>query len=47
MLETNNYLLILFIFMVYHSISRLTAINLVFTSKYSREDLTSKYIRKK
>ena len=42
MLETNNYLLILFIFMVYHSISRLTAINLVFTSKYSREDLTSK-----
>ena len=40
--EANSYFLILFVFIIYHSIARFTAINLVFTSRYSREDLTSK-----
>ena len=39
---TNNYLLIGLIFIAYHSLSRLTAINIVFTSQYSREDESSK-----
>jgi adenosylcobinamide-GDP ribazoletransferase len=40
--ENINYLLILLIFIAYHSLSRLTAINIVFTSRYSREDENSK-----
>jgi len=37
-----DYLLIASIFISYHSLSRLTAINIVFTSQYSREDESSK-----
>jgi adenosylcobinamide-GDP ribazoletransferase len=37
-----NYLFIALLFICYHSLARLTAINIVFTSKYSREDETSK-----
>jgi adenosylcobinamide-GDP ribazoletransferase len=37
-----NYLLIFLIFIAHHSLSRLTAINIVFTSRYSRDDETSK-----
>lgn len=37
-----NYVLIVLIFISYHSLSRLTAINIVFTSQYSREDESSK-----
>lgn len=37
-----DYLLIALIFVTYHSLARLTAINIVFTSQYSREDETSK-----
>jgi adenosylcobinamide-GDP ribazoletransferase len=37
-----NYILIALIFISYHSLSRLTAINIVFTSQYSREDESSK-----
>jgi adenosylcobinamide-GDP ribazoletransferase len=40
--ENVSYLLILSIFIAYHSLSRLTAINIVFTSRYSRDDETSK-----
>jgi adenosylcobinamide-GDP ribazoletransferase len=40
--ENTNYLLIFLIFIAYHSLSRLTAINIVFTSRYSREDAGSK-----
>ncbi len=40
--ENSRYLLILLMFIAYHSLSRLTAINIVFTSNYSREDETSK-----
>jgi adenosylcobinamide-GDP ribazoletransferase len=40
--ENINYLLICLIFLAYHSLSRLTAINIVFTSTYSREDASSK-----
>ena len=35
-------LLIFLIFLTYHSLSRLSAINIVFTSKYSTDDSTSK-----
>ncbi len=37
-----DYLLIALIFVNYHSLARLTAINIVFTSQYSREDEASK-----
>jgi adenosylcobinamide-GDP ribazoletransferase len=37
-----NYLLNALIFISYHSSARFTAINIVFTSQYSREDETSK-----
>jgi adenosylcobinamide-GDP ribazoletransferase len=40
-MHSDNYLIPL-IFIVYHALSRLTAINLVFTSHYTREDETSK-----
>lgn len=40
--EPNSYPLILLLFIAYHSLSRLTAINIVFTSNYSREDEKSK-----
>lgn len=37
-----NYLYIALLFITYHSLARLTAINIVFTSQYSRDDETSK-----
>ena len=40
--DETNYFFILLFFVSYHSLSRLTAINIVFTSQYSREDETSK-----
>lgn len=40
--DSTNYLLIALIFVAYHSLARLTAINIVFTSHYTREDETSK-----
>lgn len=41
-LDSTNYFIIALIFISYHSLSRLTAINIVFTSNYSREDESSK-----
>lgn len=41
-LDPENYLLIALIFINYHALARLTAINIVFTSHYSREDASSK-----
>ncbi len=41
-LNTINYFFIALIFISYHSLARLTAINIVFTSQYSREDESSK-----
>ena len=41
-IETHHFFLIALIFISYHSLARLTAINIVFTSHYSREDETSK-----
>lgn len=41
-IEPQSHLIIPLIFISYHSLSRLTAINIVFTSQYSREDATSK-----
>jgi len=41
-LNSENYLLIALIFINYHTLPRLTAINIVFTSNYSREDASSK-----
>ncbi|MCH2231825.1 MAG: adenosylcobinamide-GDP ribazoletransferase [Crocinitomicaceae bacterium] len=41
-IDTEDSVLIALIFMAYHSLSRLTAINIVFTSHYSREDENSK-----
>lgn len=41
-IDTKNYWLIALIFISYHSLSRLTAINIVFTSQYAREDESSK-----
>lgn len=38
----NDNLLILLLFISYHALARLTAINIVFTEQYSREDETSK-----
>jgi adenosylcobinamide-GDP ribazoletransferase len=39
---STNFLVIALFFTCYHSLARLTAINIVFTSQYSREDETSK-----
>jgi adenosylcobinamide-GDP ribazoletransferase len=39
---TTNYLNIALLFICYHGLARLTAINVVFTSQYSRDDETSK-----
>jgi adenosylcobinamide-GDP ribazoletransferase len=41
-LKSTNFLFIGLLFITYHSLSRLIAINIVFTSQYSREDETSK-----
>lgn len=41
-IESNNYLTIILIFISYHALARLTAINIVFNSDYAREDETSK-----
>ncbi len=41
-IDQSNYLFIALLFVSYHSLSRLTAINIVFTSQYSRDDETSK-----
>ncbi len=41
-LHIENYFFIALLFISYHSLSRLTAINIVFTSQYSRDDETSK-----
>jgi len=41
-IDNENYLLTALLFISYHSLSRLTAINIVFTSQYSREDESSK-----
>jgi adenosylcobinamide-GDP ribazoletransferase len=41
-IETPNYYLIALLFITYHSLARLTAINIVFTAEYAREDETSK-----
>ena len=38
----NDYRLIPLVFINYHALARLTALNLIFTSQYSREDATSK-----
>ena len=40
--NTENWLHILLIFVSYHALARLTSINIVFTSQYSREDMNSK-----
>lgn len=40
--EQLNSLLVVLIFVSYHSLARLTAVNIVFTSEYSREDESSK-----
>jgi adenosylcobinamide-GDP ribazoletransferase len=41
-LGNNNFIEILLIFIAYHALARLTAINIVFTEQYAREDETSK-----
>ena len=41
-IENQNYIPTALIFITYHSLARLTAINIVFTSQYSRDDETSK-----
>ena len=41
-IENKNCLTIALIFISYHSLARLTAINIVFTSEYSRDDENSK-----
>jgi adenosylcobinamide-GDP ribazoletransferase len=41
-IDSTNYLFIALLFICYHSLARFTAINIVFTSQYSREDETSK-----
>ena len=42
LLSLENWVFNLLIFISYHSLARLTSINIVFTSKYSREDEKSK-----
>lgn len=41
-IEPHDYLTIFLIFVSYHALARLTAINIVFNSEYAREDETSK-----
>lgn len=41
-IDKTNYLLTVLLFISYHSLARFTAINIAFTSQYSREDETSK-----
>jgi adenosylcobinamide-GDP ribazoletransferase len=41
-IDSDNMLIVALIFISYHSLARLTAINIVFTEQYSREDETSK-----
>jgi adenosylcobinamide-GDP ribazoletransferase len=41
-METHNYLLVTLIFISYHALARLTAINIVFNAQYAREDESSK-----
>ena len=41
-IDRTNYLHIALVFISYHSLARFTAINIVFTSQYSREDETIK-----
>jgi adenosylcobinamide-GDP ribazoletransferase len=41
-IDSNDYLKVFLIFVSYHALARLTAINIVFTSEYAREDETSK-----
>jgi adenosylcobinamide-GDP ribazoletransferase len=41
-IDSKNYLFIALLFICYHSLARFTAVNIVFTSQYSREDETSK-----
>ncbi len=41
-INPSNYLILPLLFISYHALSRLTAINIVFTSHYSREDESSK-----
>ncbi|PWK17302.1 cobalamin-5'-phosphate synthase [Arcicella aurantiaca] len=41
-IASNDYLTIFLIFVSYHALARLTAINIVFNSEYAREDETSK-----
>ena len=42
LIQSNDLLLTALIFISYHALARLTAINIVFTSQYSREDASSK-----
>ena len=42
LIKYENWLFIMLIFISYHSLARLTSINIVFNSKYSREDEKSK-----
>ncbi len=41
-IDPSNVVFIALIFIAYHSLARLTAINIIFTSQYSRDDETSK-----
>jgi adenosylcobinamide-GDP ribazoletransferase len=41
-IDSNDYLTVSLIFVSYHALARLTAITIVFTSEYAREDETSK-----
>jgi len=41
-IDTKTHLFIALMFIAYHSLARLTAINIVFTAQYSREDESSK-----
>lgn len=40
--KTDQFLTLALLFVSYHALARLTAINIVFTSQYSRQDATSK-----
>ena len=42
LIKYENWLFIMLIFISYHSLARLTSINIVFNSKYSREDEKTK-----
>ncbi|MDZ7936495.1 MAG: adenosylcobinamide-GDP ribazoletransferase [Emticicia sp.] len=41
-IDSENYFIIGLVFIAYHALARLTAINIVFNSEYAREDETSK-----